>query len=131
MAAQAPAVLQPLRVFVASPGGIEDERQAASELVFYKTFDDLDEFEGLVRRRLLDETFDRSGLTRTDDGVPDRPAVKGIDALVGDEAVGVGQVGIADGRADRRRVTARGDEELAGRREIAEAVRFSSEALPQ
>jgi hypothetical protein len=32
MAAQAPAVLQPLRVFVASPGGIEDERQAARDI---------------------------------------------------------------------------------------------------
>lgn len=40
------------------------------QLVFYKTFDDLDGFEGVVRRRLLDEIFDRSGLTRTDLGAP-------------------------------------------------------------
>jgi hypothetical protein len=38
------------------------------ELAFYKTFDDLDEFKGFVRRRLLDDIFDRSGLTRTDLG---------------------------------------------------------------
>jgi hypothetical protein len=36
------------------------------DLAFHKSFDDLDEFKGLVRRRLLDEIFGRSGLTRTD-----------------------------------------------------------------
>ena len=61
-------------------------------------------------------------LHRIDDSLPDLTAVKRIDALVGDEIVGVGHVGIADRRADRWRVPCRGEEELARGGEIAEAV---------